>query len=135
VGAVFLVFLLFATLNTSQSVFTPSEVVDSGHRNLGRLRVAGRVSSDPVIYKVSPEFRLEFQVADRPTEGQEASTAAGAENQFTKKLKVVYEDIKPDMFTNGRDVLIDGQMENGVVIASSILTQCPSKYEPKDGVE
>ncbi len=134
--AAFALFLMFSTMTTSHAVLTPSEVVDGGNRNLGRLRVAGRVSSDSVSYQVNPEFRLEFFVEDRPLQGrQDAGSLSGGASQSTKKLKVIFEDIKPDMFTNGRDVLIDGQLENGAVMASSILTQCPSKYEPKDGVE
>jgi cytochrome c-type biogenesis protein CcmE len=135
VCAVFALFLMFTTLTTSQAVRTPSEVVDAGSLNFGRLRVAGRVSSDPVVYQVNPEFRLEFFVEDRPPSGQVEGSLPDVVSLSTKKLRVVFEDIKPDMFTNGRDVLIDGQLEDGAMIASSILTQCPSKYEPKDGVE
>jgi len=135
VCAAFAVFLMFATMTTSHAVLTPSEVVDAGNRAMGRLRIAGRVSSDSISYQVNPEFRLEFYVEDRPAEGQEAGALSGVTDQSRKRLKVVFEDIKPDMFTNGRDVLIDGQLENGTIMASSILTQCPSKYEPKDGVE
>ena len=135
VCAIFALFLMFTTLTTSQAVRTPSEVVDAGSLNFGRLRVAGRVSSDPVVYQVNPEFRLEFFVEDRPPAGQVGGSLPDVVSLSTKKLRVVFEDIKPDMFTNGRDVLIDGQLEDGAVIASSILTQCPSKYEPKDGVE
>jgi cytochrome c-type biogenesis protein CcmE len=135
VCVIFGLFLMFTTMTTSQAVRIPSEVVDAGSRNLGRLRVAGRVSSDSVEYQVNPEFKLEFFVEDRPPAGQGEGSLPGVNGQSTKKLKVIFEDIKPDMFTNGRDVLIDGQLENGTVIASSILTQCPSKYEPKDGIE
>jgi cytochrome c-type biogenesis protein CcmE len=135
VCAVFALFLMFTTMTTSHAVLTPSEVVAAGNRYLGRLRIAGRVSSDSIGYQVTPEFRLEFFVEDRPADGQENGGASAVTDQPGKKLKVVFEDIKPDMFTNGRDVLIDGQLEDGTVIASSILTQCPSKYEPKDGVE
>jgi len=135
VCAAFALFLMFTTMTTSHSVLTPSEVVDAGTRNLGRLRIAGRVSSDSIRYQVNPEFRLEFFVEDRPAEGQVSGISSGVSDKSSRKLKVVFEDIKPDMFTNGRDVLIDGQLENGAVIASSILTQCPSKYEPKDRIE
>lgn len=135
VCAVFALFLMFTTMTTSHAVLTPSEVLAAGSRNLGRLRIAGRVSSDSITYQVTPEFRLEFFVEDRPADGQKSGMPSGAAAQSPQKLKVVFEDIKPDMFTNGRDVLIDGQLENGAVMASSILTQCPSKYEPKDVIE
>jgi cytochrome c-type biogenesis protein CcmE len=43
---------------------------------------------------------------------------------------VVFENLKPDMFAAGRDVLIDGDYVGGVIRAAKLQTQCPSKYEP-----
>lgn len=50
-------------------------------------------------------------------------------------IHVIYNGLKPDMFEPSRDVLIDGVItlrEKGgfFLEAHSILTQCPSKYEP-----
>jgi len=44
-------------------------------------------------------------------------------------VAVVYRGLRPDMFSAGRDVIIDGSFEGGSVVANTLLTQCPSKYE------
>lgn len=125
--------VVLVTTQTSSSVLTPSEVIakigKAGGRygSLYRVRVAGRVGNQEVRYQVDPSFKLEFVVVDRPDklQGGVSSAAPG--------LKVEFEDVKPDMFANGRDVLIDGNVIDGVLHASALLTQCPSKYEPEDG--
>lgn len=100
---------------TSQ-VLLPSEAL-ALERPMKRIRVAGRVSGNEVRYQVEPEFKLEFEIYD--PEGQDSLT-----------LPVTYAGIKPDMFASGRDVIIDGEIENNQLIANQLLTQCPSKYEP-----
>jgi cytochrome c-type biogenesis protein CcmE len=36
------------------------------------------------------------------------------------------------MFAEGRDVIVEGKYENGQrLIAKTIMTRCPSKYEPE----
>ena len=48
-------------------------------------------------------------------------------------LPVVYQGIVPDTFRVESDVVIEGCLNSaGVFQASSILTKCPSKYEPKN---
>jgi cytochrome c-type biogenesis protein CcmE len=126
--SVFLLLIFLTTLNTASVVITPSELIKDNYKSTDRLRVAGRVAQDEILYEVEPDFKLQFFIIDRDTKNQ---TKSNHENQ--DKIKVIYEDIKPDMFTNGRDVLIDGKLENKVLIASSILTQCPSKYEAQKG--
>ena len=58
-----------------------------------------------------------------------SQAAAPVVAQVGKPVPVIYRGLRPDMFTAGRDVIIDGSFENGTVVASSLLTQCPSKYE------
>lgn len=127
--------ITFALSSTSLAMHFPSELAAEIERDVPRARIVGRVADEPWSYETSPAIRLEFIVADpperddlshkpapsRPVEGREAM------------VKVVYEGIKPDMFAPGRDVIIDGRFENGVFHASSLLTQCPSKYEPPQG--
>jgi cytochrome c-type biogenesis protein CcmE len=45
-------------------------------------------------------------------------------------LPVEYTGILPDMFAEGRDVIVEGTYVNGVLRAQSVMTSCPSKYEP-----
>ncbi len=114
--------LLNASRSGTSSVYRPSELLEAtsmGTKDLPRVRVAGKVLDRKIEYQVEPGFLLEFEVRDPE---KDAEDAAG--------LKVSYAGIKPDMFAAGRDVIIDGDFKDGKLVASKLLTQCPSKYEP-----
>jgi len=104
--------LFFATTTQSSKVVTVDSIIKEQAQEKLRIRVA----TDEIKYEVEPSFKLSFTVQDPKLQ--------------TEKFKVIYEGIKPDMFTTGRDVLLDGDYKDGVFYASSLLTQCPSKYEP-----
>ena len=105
-----------ATRGTSSLVLLPSDLIKRGEaEELTRIRVGGRVV-EPISYQVEPSFELKFLVQDPKNP--------------TGTVPVVYRGIKPDMFTAGRDVIIDGDYDHGTIKASKLLTQCPSKYEP-----
>jgi cytochrome c-type biogenesis protein CcmE len=107
-----------ATRSTSSLVLTPSELqkkAPSGE--LARVRVGGKVVG-PIEYQVDPSFVLSFGVKD------------GKEGGSSVVVPVVYSNVKPDMFAEERDVLIDGDLVQGRLIAAQLQTQCPSKYEP-----
>jgi cytochrome c-type biogenesis protein CcmE len=110
------VLVFTATQSTASSVLSPSQlfIANKDHQ---RVRIAGRVTSDAIEYKTEPKIILKFRVHD-------------PENPNSATIPIVYEELKPDMFAAGRDVLIDGNYENGVLVATNLLTQCPSKYEP-----
>lgn len=48
-------------------------------------------------------------------------------------VPVVYTGSVPDLFRGGRHVYMQGTLEDGVFVAKpdSLVTKCPSKYEPK----
>ena len=108
--------LFFATTTQSSKVVTVDSIIKEQAQEKLRIRVAGRVTADEIKYEVEPSFKLSFTVQDPKL--------------LNEKFKVIYEGIRPDMFTTGRDVLLDGDYKDGVFYASSLLTQCPSKYEP-----
>jgi cytochrome c-type biogenesis protein CcmE len=45
---------------------------------------------------------------------------------------VLYHGTVPDLFRTGRDVVVQGQLRNGVFVAvpGTLMTKCPSKYSP-----
>ena len=44
---------------------------------------------------------------------------------------VRYQGILPDMFAEGRDVIVEGRYSpTDILEAKTIMTSCPSKYEP-----
>lgn len=122
IASIIIVFILVlgvlffqATRSGTSSVLLPSEAI-ALQKNKSRIRIAGRVSTEKIDYKVEPELVLKFSIHD--PEGESGN------------LPVVYKGIKPDMFASGRDVILDGEIKGGVMVAASLLTQCPSKYEP-----
>jgi cytochrome c-type biogenesis protein CcmE len=96
------------------------------------LRIAGRVSSGTV--KWDPRtLDLEFVMQPIPAgEGgshESRRVAAPGPETADARLPVVYNGILPDMFADGRDVIVEGHVESGVFRARTLLTTCPSKYE------
>ena len=115
------ILLVQAMKQGTSRVVLPSVLVEGPDQS--RIRVAGRVTSDPIVYEVEPRFKLAFHISD-------PGTAASS-----TRLPVVYFGVKPDMFNSGRDVIIDGNLTGGVLEATKLLTQCPSKYEPPKASE
>ena len=109
-----------ATRQGAAPVLLPSQILAQGpSAALPRVRAAGRVSEKEIHYITSPTATLSFSIED-PKHPEKGS------------VPVVYNGIKPDMFASGRDVIIDGEYKDGLLTASNLLTQCPSKYEPPD---
>jgi cytochrome c-type biogenesis protein CcmE len=78
------------------------------------VRVAGRVKADSVDWNPAT-LHLQFHLA--------SFDGAGA-------VPVAYQGILPDMFAEGRDVIVEGRYSTtGTLEARTLLTSCPSKYE------
>ncbi|MGE0684751.1 MAG: cytochrome c maturation protein CcmE [Candidatus Binatia bacterium] len=86
------------------------------------VRLAGRVQAGSVQWDPK-DLRLNFVLG--PFKEQEQSVALMG-------LQVNYQGILPDMFAEGRDVIVEGKYETGQSLAAkTIMTSCPSKYEPE----
>jgi cytochrome c-type biogenesis protein CcmE len=77
------------------------------------VRVAGKVGADSVDWN-SSTLDLHFRLAS--FEGDDG-------------VAVTYNGILPDMFAEGRDVIVEGTYASGTLQAHTLLTSCPSKYE------
>jgi len=114
-------FLIYsAASETSVYYMTIEEFVaqKSALANEG-VRVAGRVRDGSMQWDPKT-LNLRFELADfkSPDDG----------------VPVRYTGILPDMFAEGRDVIVEGKYgNNGIFQAHTIMTSCPSKYEPKPG--
>ena len=106
-----------ATKSSAAMVLIPSEIAQDTTKSRERIRVGGRVADAPIAYQTEPYFMLSFNLRDR-------------ENPTGPQIKVEYKGLKPDMFAVDRDVIVDGDFKNGILVATNLLTQCPSKYEP-----
>jgi cytochrome c-type biogenesis protein CcmE len=84
------------------------------------VRVAGRVGAKSMSWNPAT-LDLKFRLAN--FEGNEG-------------VDVSYNGVLPDMFAEGRDVIVEGTYaRDGAFHAKTLLTSCPSKYEAKAGAE
>jgi cytochrome c-type biogenesis protein CcmE len=83
------------------------------------VRVAGRVQAGSVRWDPK-DLRLSFVLGP---------FKEGIRDQ-TVGVPVHYQGILPDMFAEGRDVIVEGRYNAGSALAAkTIMTSCPSKYE------
>ena len=62
---------------------------------------------------------------------------SGVDNFFvitdgTNKVKVQYAGVLPDLFAEGRGVIVRGKLKNNVFIASQVLAKHDEKYMPRE---
>ncbi|NOT55699.1 MAG: cytochrome c maturation protein CcmE [Deltaproteobacteria bacterium] len=85
------------------------------------VRVAGRVQAGTINWDPK-DLRLSFSLGSFK-EGETPAAGSG--------VLVRYQGILPDMFAEGRDVIVEGRYHpTDVLEAKTIMTSCPSKYEP-----
>jgi cytochrome c-type biogenesis protein CcmE len=78
------------------------------------LRVAGRVGSKSIDWNPAT-LDLKFRLANFEDDDG---------------VPVIYNGVLPDMFAEGRDVIVEGTYDrDGSFRARTLLTACPSKYE------
>lgn len=83
------------------------------------VRVAGRVQAGTINWNPK-DLRLSFSLGSLK---ERESSSSG--------VLVRYQGILPDMFAEGRDVIVEGRYRpTDVLEAKTIMTSCPSKYEP-----
>jgi cytochrome c-type biogenesis protein CcmE len=113
VAAALAVFLLYTSIaGGGTPAIRPSQL--PGHE--GRVSLMGTVVGKPAgdAHAAGLRFRL------RDVKG-------------TAAVPVVYKGTVPDLFRTGRDVVVDGRLRNGLFVAvpNTLVTKCPSKYQPK----
>lgn len=122
-----------AVRETSAYFMTVEEwAVDPGAHAGEALRLAGRVSGGSVRWDPRTlDLAFVMQAIPRGEGGShEARRAAAVSAQAADaRLPVRYNGVLPDMFADGRDVIVEGRVVDGVFEARALLTTCPSKYE------
>jgi cytochrome c-type biogenesis protein CcmE len=106
--------------NTASYYMTVDEFMEKKETLSNRtVKLSGFIIGDSVIYD-EQNLKLRFEIRDE---------------EETTRLWVVYEGVKPDMFTDGWEAIVDGQLnKEGVFIASELLVKCPSKYEEQENL-
>lgn len=103
------------------------------------------VYADKVVEAPEDFEGREFKVHGNVVEGSLFQDSDDAEYHFTveykgKRLKVVYDDLLPDTFAEGGEVVLTGRLvdssgdgEDLLLRSSEMTAKCPSKYEEEPG--
>ena len=113
VAAALAVFLLYSSIaGGGTPALRPSSL--AGHTE--KVSLSGRVSKP--VSGDAHDGGLRFRLRDV---------------KGTATVPVVYRGSVPDLFRPGRDIVVDGRLQNGVFVAvpGTMITKCPSKYTPK----
>lgn len=107
--------ILSGMRGTTVYSLTIGELKARGEGAIGQgARVSGILDASSVSWDADA-VRLEFELKG----DGEADT-----------LHVVHEGVKPDMFNDGAEVIVEGKLlPGGVFEAKTLLLKCPSKYE------
>jgi cytochrome c-type biogenesis protein CcmE len=112
--AICIVLLAFRGFRKSQVFyFTVSEALEQHDTTTQKsIRVNGMVVSGSIEY-AAEKLMLAFDITD----GE-------------KTIPVTYQGAKPDLLTDGKEVVVEGTLGvEGVFNAEKIITKCPSKYK------
>jgi len=112
-------YLVFAAVHqTAKAEVTVSELQSKpGPRK--NIRLGARVAEGEIKYTNEAERQLSFFVED-------------IEGKAEQIIPVNYKGTVPDTLKVGRDVILEGSYNGESFIATSLLTQCPSKYQPPE---
>jgi len=105
--------LVYTSFSASSEAKQPSQLIGASG---GSYELTGRVVRHSVRHHGEA---ISFRVADRADAGQ--------------SLPVTYEGTIPDPFRGGREIVLDGTVENGVFVGDpdTLVTKCPSKFTAK----
>jgi cytochrome c-type biogenesis protein CcmE len=99
--------LIYTSFSASTEASKPSEIKP------GRsYEVTGKVVKGSIQHRGDD---LRFRIRDR---------------DGTESVPVAYTGVVPDPFREGREVIVSGELRNGVFVAErdSLITKCPSKF-------
>ena len=103
--------LVYVSFSSSSEAKSPSQLLAAGPGS--SYEVTGVVASGSVDHAGD---QLRFQMADR--------------DDSSAKVPVTYDGTVPDPFREGREVIITGELRDGVLVGErdSLITKCPSKF-------
>lgn len=82
------------------------------------------------------EIKVSGKVAKGSVRGEPASSTFrfDLEDGAGHKLTVAYPRLLPDPFEEGRDAIVQGKIQDGVLHASMLTVKCPSRYADAEGM-
>jgi cytochrome c-type biogenesis protein CcmE len=104
--------LVYTSFSASTEARSPSELL--AEEPAGTSEVFGTVVAGSVERQGAD---MSFELADR--------------EDPTKSVPVEYSGQVPDPFREGREVIVDGELVEGTLVAEkdSLITKCPSKFQ------
>ena len=110
--------LVYTSFNASTEARSPSELL--AEEPAGTSEVYGNVVAGSVERGGTD---MSFEIADR--------------DDPSKSVPVEYSGQVPDPFREGREVIVDGELVDGTLVAEkdSLITKCPSKFEAEQDPE
>ncbi|MCS6893087.1 MAG: cytochrome c maturation protein CcmE [Deltaproteobacteria bacterium] len=105
-------FLISRSIEDGNEVLNPAELLKRDKASF--VRVVGTVKNLKIRH-FGDTFDFEFDLV-----GDDGTA-----------VKTVYSGFKPELLQDGISAMVNGDLQNGVLVASSVMTQCPSKYEPE----
>ena len=115
-------YLVYAGIRTTSMYYFEYDEFLARRASIGadeHLRVKGWVRHGSMKWEAATN-RLSFDLAHKDDTGG---------------LPVAYTGILPDMFAEGREVVVEGRYHGGGFTARQIKTSCPSKYEAEKGAD
>ncbi len=99
--------LIYTSFSASTEASKPSEIQPGKSYD-----ITGKVVTGSIQHKGD---QLRFRIRDR---------------DGTESVPVSYTGIVPDPFRDGREVIVSGELNNGIFVAErdSLITKCPSKF-------
>jgi cytochrome c-type biogenesis protein CcmE len=98
------------------------------------------VYADKVVDAPDDFVDREFKVHGNVVEGTLRQDAGDDTYYFViefkgRRLKVAYDDLLPDTFVEGGEVVLTGRLDEDAMVfsASEMTAKCPSKYEEQPG--
>ena len=116
-------YLLFSGLSNNSVYFlNVSEALAMDSAKLSQARLFGNVAKRD-LKRSQDAMEISFVLLDKKDPSQ--------------SLRIRYRGIIPDTFKPGVEVIVEGgiQPEDGVFVAKTLMTKCPSKYKKKSSQE
>ncbi len=111
-------FLVLNALNSNIAFYISPTDVKLGKAPENRVfRIGGLVKKDS-LEREAQSLRLNFIVTDTETD-----------------IPVRYEGVLPDLFSEGKGVVAQGRMENGVFVAQEVLAKHDENYMPPEAAQ
>jgi cytochrome c-type biogenesis protein CcmE len=103
--------LVYTSFSASSEAKQPSQLLSASPS--GSYELTGKVVPGSIEHKGE---QLDFAVADR--------------DDASKSIPVTYTGTVPDPFRDGREVIVNGKVEDGTFVGEkdTLVTKCPSKF-------